>query len=187
MDDPLETIVRDKYVVNCFLGLRYSDFNNLEAHFFKKKTIGGKEFIVYSGRAKKTDQLVEFAVHPTAVSILERYNYQLPKMIDTKFNSLLKEVCVKAGLSSIERIREIRGTETIVKNLPKYELITSHAGRRSFCTNFYNEGISIQAIMSISGHCDEKEFRKYVKKRGVRIDIVAEQVFAIKGLNLTAA
>jgi site-specific recombinase XerD len=187
MDDPVEEIVRDKYVVNCFLGLRYSDFNSLEPHDFKKRTIACKEFVVYHGRAKKTDQIVEFAVHPTAVCILEKYNYQLPKMNDTKFNQLLKAVSVKAGLSSLEKIREIRGTETIVRSLPKYELMTSHAGRRSFCTNFYNEGVAIQAIMSISGHCDEKEFRKYVKKKGVRIDVVAEQVFAIKGLNFAAA
>ena len=60
--------------------------------------------------------------------------------------------------------------------------MSSHAGRRSFCTNFYNEGVSIAAIMSISGHQTENEFRKYIKKASVRLEIVAEQVFAIQGL-----
>lgn len=60
--------------------------------------------------------------------------------------------------------------------------MSSHAGRRSFCINFYNEGVSIDAIMSISGHQTEVEIRKYIKKTSVRLEIFAEQVFAIQGL-----
>ena len=41
-----EILVRDKYVLNCFLGMRYSDLNKLEPHFFSKKNIGNKEFVV---------------------------------------------------------------------------------------------------------------------------------------------
>ncbi len=192
-DEPLtkktEILVRDKYILNCFLGMRYSDLNKLEAHFFNKKNIGDKEFVVYTGRSKKTDHKIEFAVHPIAQKILEKYNYNLPKLSAKEFNDVLKIVAHKAGLRGLERIREIRGHETIIKDVPKYELMSSHAGRRSFCTNFYNEGVSIAAIMSISGHHTEKEFRKYIKKASVRLEIVAEQVFAIQGLktNLNVA
>lgn len=175
-----EILVRDKYVLNCFLGMRYSDLNKLEPHFFTKKNIGNKEFIVYTGRAKKTDHKIEFAVHPMAQEILEKYNYDVPKLSAKEFNDILKIVAHRAGLRGLERIREIRGTETIIRDVPKYELMSSHAGRRSFCTNFYNEGVSIATIMSISGHLTEKEFRKYIKKASVRIEIVAEQVFAIQ-------
>ena len=177
-----EILVRDKYVLNCFLGMRYSDLNKLEPHFFRKKSIGNKEFVVYTGRAKKTDHKIEFAVHPIAQQILEKYNYDIPKLSAKEFNDVLKVVAHRAGLRGLERIREIRGAETIVRDIPKYELMSSHAGRRSFCTNFYNEGVSIAAIMSISGHQTENEFRKYIKKASVRLEIVAEQVFAIQGL-----
>jgi len=185
-DEPLskktEILVRDKYVLNCFLGMRYSDLNKLEPHFFSKKNIGGKEFVVYTGRAKKTDYKIEFAVHPIAQQILEKYKYDLPKLSAKEFNEVIKVVSHRGGLRGLERIREIRGAETIVRDIPKYELMSSHAARRSFCTNFYNEGVSIAAIMSISGHQTEKEFRKYIKKASVRLEIVAEQVFAIQGL-----
>lgn len=33
--------------------MRYSDLNKLEPHFFSKKSIAGKELIVYNGRDKK--------------------------------------------------------------------------------------------------------------------------------------
>lgn len=180
---PTELKVRDKYVVNCFLGMRYSDFNKLEPHVFRKRQIKGKEYMVYTGRAQKTDTKVEFALHPIAVAILEKYNYALPKLSAKEFNEILKRVAKKAGLTGLERIREVRGTEKIVKDVPKFELMSSHAGRRSFCTNFYVEGVAIAAIMSISGHSTEKEFRKYIKKTSVKLEVVAEQVSAIKGIN----
>ena len=186
-DEPLtkktEILVRDKYVLNCFLGMRYSDLNKLEPHLFTKKTISRKSYLVYTGRAKKTDHKIEFALHPMAEEILKKYKFNMPKLSAKEFNDVLKIVAHKAGLRGLERIREIRGAETITKDVPKYELMSSHAGRRSFCTNFYNEGVSIAAIMSISGHQTENEFRKYIKKASVRLEIVAEQISAIKGIN----
>lgn len=181
---PTEILVRDKYVLNCFLGMRYSDLNKLEPHFFSKREIKGVKYLVYTGRAKKTDHKIEFVLHPIAQQILEKYNYAIPKLSAKEFNEVLKIVAHKAGLRGLERIREIRGHENIVKDIPKYELMSSHAGRRSFCTNFYNEGVSIAAIMSISGHQTELEFRKYIKKASVRLEIVAEQISAIKGINI---
>lgn len=180
---PTEILVRDKYVLNCFLGMRYSDLNKLEPHFFSKKEIKGIKYLVYTGRAKKTDHKIEFVLHPVAQEILEKYNYAIPKLSAKEFNEVIKVVAHKAGLRGLERIREIRGHEVIVRDIPKYELMSSHAGRRSFCTNFYNEAVSIAAIMSISGHQTEKEFRKYIKKASVRLEIVAEQISAIKGIN----
>jgi hypothetical protein len=183
LEKKTEILVRDKYVLNCFLGMRYSDLNKLEPHLFSKQEIKGIEYSVYTGRAKKTDHKIEFALHPIAQEILKKYDYNIPTLSAKEFNDVLKIIAYKAGLTGLERIREIRGNETIIKDVPKYELMSSHAGRRSFCTNFYNEGIAIAAIMSISGHQTESEFRKYIKKASVRLEIVAEQISAIKGIN----
>ena len=180
---PTEIKVRDKYVFNCFLGLRYVDLNDIEAHFFKNRTIKGQDYMVYCGRSHKSDNKVEFVVHPIAVSILEKYDYKLPKLSAKEYNEVLKRVAKEAGFNQLERIREFRGKNKIILDIPKHKLMSSHAGRRSFCTNFYNEGVAIAAIMSISGHKTEEEFRKYIKKPQVRIEIVAEQVTAIKGIN----
>ncbi len=185
LEDELEQLVRDKYVLNCFLGMRYSDLNKLEPHCFSKKAISGKDYLVYTGRMRKTDHRVEFALHSIAQAILEKYNYNLPKINALTFNAALKRIAFKAGLIGLERIREVlAGGKVIVKDVPKYELMSSHAGRRSFCTNFYNEGVAIAAIMSISGHLTEQEFRKYIKKASVRLEIVAEQISAIQGIKM---
>ena len=183
LTDPIEKKVRDKYIVNCFLGMRYGDFNRLDNHVFKTKTIKGKKYTVYSGRDQKTDSNIEFAIHPIAEAILEEYNFDLPKISAQVFNQVIKTVTFKAGLSGLVRIREVRGNEKIFLDIPKNKLIGSHTMRRSFCTNFYVEGVPIQAIMSISGHSTEEEFLKYIKKKGVRVEVVAEQILAIKGIN----
>lgn len=183
LNHPTEIKVRDKYVINCFLGMRYSDFNRLEPHNFKTKVIKGKEYVIYAGRTKKTDTKIEFALPPVAVELLKKYDFNLPKLSAKEYNEVLKRVAKQAGLTALESIREVRGTETIHRNVPKYELLSSHTARRSFCTNYYTEGVSISAIMSISGHTTEEEFRKYIKKPAVRVEVVAEQISAIKGIN----
>lgn len=185
LQDPLEQQARDKYIFNCFFGMRYGDLNKVDAHCFSKQIISGKEYVVYTGRMGKTDHRIEFALHDIAREILEKYNYELPKINLSIFNPVLKIVAFKAGLTGLERIREIRAGKVIIEDVPKYELMSSHAGRRSFCTNFYNEAVAIAAIMSISGHKTEGEFRKYIKKTSVRLEIVAEQISSIRGIFLT--
>ena len=45
----------------------------------------------------------------------------------------------------------------------KWEKVTTHTARRSFCTNMYLIGVPIPTIMAISGHKTEKSFRMYIK------------------------
>ena len=45
----------------------------------------------------------------------------------------------------------------------KYELATSHTGRRSFCTNMYEKGLDTTMIMSVSGHKSLDVFLHYIK------------------------
>jgi hypothetical protein len=184
LDKENEIKIRDKYVINCFLGFRYSDLNRLEPHVFKKRQVKGIDYLVYEGRSKKTGEFIEFPIHPIAAALLEKYNYQIPKYSAKEFNEVIKIVAKKAGLEELIRIRETRAGKTTTMDIPMFELICSHTGRRSFCTNFYVEGVAIAIIMSISGHLTEKEFMRYIKKRSVRLEVAAEQISAIKGINL---
>lgn len=180
-----EIKIRDKYVINCFLGFRHSDLNRLEPHLFRKVQIKGVDYLVYSGRSQKTGELLEFPVPPIAAVLLEKYSFRIPKYSSKEFNEVIKTVAEKAGLSQLVRVRETRGGNTTVSDIPKYQLICSHTGRRSFCTNFYVEGMSTTIIMSVSGHKTEKEFMRYVKKRSVRLEVVAEQISAIKAIQIS--
>jgi integrase len=45
----------------------------------------------------------------------------------------------------------------------KFEWITSHTARRSFCTNEFLAGTPVELIMKISGHKRTKDFYKYIR------------------------
>ena len=57
----------------------------------------------------------------------------------------------------------LKGNKTIVEVKPKFQWITSHTCRRSFCTNEFLAGTPVELIMKISGHKSLKDFYKYIK------------------------
>lgn len=67
------------------------------------------------------------------------------------------------GLSK-GRITKRSGDKSEIVEVPKYELISSHVGRRSFATNFYGK-INQQLIQSVTGHKTESSFLKYINKQ----------------------
>ncbi len=148
--------VRDIFIIACWTGLRFSDLPKV-----KREIIKG-EFIEL--RQKKTGDKVNIPVHWTVNEILEKYAGEIPKPISNqKFNEYLKEAAKLAGIDDkIKKEVSYKGLKT-EKTYFKYELVGSHTGRRSFCTNAYNAGIPTIAIMSISGHKTEKAFLKYIK------------------------
>ena len=57
----------------------------------------------------------------------------------------------------------MKGNRNIAEIKPKYEWITSHTCRRSFCTNEFLAGTPVDLIIKISGHKSLKDFYKYIK------------------------
>ena len=91
----------------------------------------------------------------------------MPKPISNqKFNDYLKEAAKEAEINSIFVKTVNENGMRIEKKYPKHEIISTHAARRSFCTNAFKDGIPTLHIMSISGHKTEKAFLKYIKVDG---------------------
>lgn len=85
LDEKLER-VKDLFLFQCFTGLAYSDMQ-----CFSKQDIqemDGKE-IIRSSRIK-TDESFIMLFLPEAKEIAEKYNYQLPKISNQKYNDYLK-------------------------------------------------------------------------------------------------
>ena len=98
------------------------------------------------------------------ISILEKYNYQLPKAISNqKFNEALKIIAETANISETVVKNITKGGETITTVQPKFNFVTSHVARRSFATNAVKRGIEPILVMAITGHKTEQEFLKYIK------------------------
>ena len=98
--------------------------------------------------------------------LLSKYNNSLYKISNQKFNDYLYDVVAKCEGLEIEVTKKtIQGGKQIVIKKPKYEFISSHTARRSFATNEYMlRELSIQQIMSITGHKTERSFYKYIRQ-----------------------
>ena len=79
-----------------------------------------------------------------------------PKISIQRFNDFIKEACEKAELAETGRLSSN-------PTAPLHSLITSHTGRRTFCTLMHNGGLDDRTIMSVSGHRSPKSFEKYLK------------------------
>tara|TARA_R110000851_G_scaffold56217_1_gene131541 strand:- start:202 stop:1587 length:1386 start_codon:yes stop_codon:yes gene_type:complete len=110
----------------------------------------------------KTKKEVDIPLNEIALSILGKHNYDLPKLYDQKYNKLVKLVCEAAGINGIEKFTKKEGNKEVKYVVPKYELCSSHTGRRSYSTNLYKQGFPMLSIMAITGHSKVKDFMNYI-------------------------
>jgi integrase len=156
VDRPYLDRVRDMFVIGCKTGLRFSDIYAIQKHHIEGDLI---HLQTYKGTTK-----VIIPILAETRSILLKYDYKLPSSISNqKFNDYVKEVGKLAGINNIERSSIDRATGEDVEFKHKYELISTHTARRSFCTNMYNDKVPTLDICSITGHKTETEFLKYLK------------------------
>jgi integrase len=147
---------RDWFLLLAWTGCRFSDLEKIS------KTDIKDGFITF--RQQKTNTKVTIPLHPVVLEILEKYNYEMPEPItNQRFNEYIKEACKLAEIKSIETMTRTVGGKLVTEKFAKWEHVSSHTGRRSFCTNMYKRGLPTLMIMSISGHTTEKSFLKYIK------------------------
>ncbi|MDZ4715400.1 MAG: tyrosine-type recombinase/integrase [Cytophagales bacterium] len=165
--------VADAFVLNCHLGMRFSDLSQIRKENFKNEK-GMYNLNMVQG---KTGEKISIPVPEEAMPLLRKYKFTCPvinaknKLISVqKFNDYLKEASQEAELNEPADIRK----DGTVKKFPKYQLIKSHTARRSFATNLYLDGRPIQDIMAVTGHRKEETFLLYVR---------ADQLTKAKGLS----
>lgn len=148
--------VRDLFVVACYTGLRFSDLHKIHSDEITDDIVFIKQ--------EKTGNKVEIPIHPIVWDILKKYDGDLPPMISNqKYNKYIKEVGKLAEINSKFKKTIFIDGKPQEKAFPKHDLISSHTARRTFCTNAYKDGASVNAIRKISGHKTETSFLKYIK------------------------
>jgi integrase len=152
---------RDIFFIGCEIGQRVSDYNNLENA--EIVIVEGKEYFKIT--QKKTGTTVYCFITDGIKYILnKRYNGKPPKSIPEQYlNNRIKEVAQMCGINTKIRFERTQGGKKVCQNVYKYELISSHTARRTFCTLLYNEDLPISSIMHQSGHKTEKEFKNYIR------------------------
>jgi integrase len=147
--------VRDIFLLGYYTGQRWGDYSKYEKAMFEDNTI---KLMQNKGAKRVTIPIDEKVLH-----IMQKYDWELPKISQQKFNDYLKEVCKMANIKDlVSRTFNFGGVKEI-RNYEKWELVSSHTARRSYATNTYlANNSSILNIMKITGHATEKDFRKYI-------------------------
>lgn len=153
--------VRDVFLFCCFSGLRYSDVYNL-----KKSDVKNDHIEITT--VKTADSLV-IELNDQTQSIIQKYKNVhfeggkvLPVISNQKMNEYLKELCELAQINELIRETHYKGNQRIDLVTPKYELIGTHCGRRTFICNALALGIPVQVVMKWTGHSDYKAMKPYI-------------------------
>lgn len=159
--------VRDWFLISYYTGQRISDFLRFNKEMLRYEQ--GKPLLEFTQR--KTDKLMTIPLSSECMAILNKRNGDFPDSIsDQKYNTNIKKVCKKAGIT--QKVKGSKKVETEenskiyrkqVGMYPKYELVTSHIGRRSFATNNYGK-IPTSFLKYVTGHSTESMFLNYINK-----------------------
>lgn len=153
--------VRDVFLFCCFTGLRYSDVFNL-----RRSDI--KEDHLEITTVKTADSLI-IELNKHSRSILEKYenvvfekDKALPVISNQRMNDYLKELAELAGIDEPIRETDYIGNKRIDEVTPKYALLSTHAGRRTFICNALSLGIPANVVMKWTGHSNYKAMKPYI-------------------------
>jgi integrase len=153
-------VVRDRYILACYTGLRFSDYEQIRKSNITRNSNGS--FLKVT--SQKTGVTSVIPLNDIVLAILEKYNYQLPRVIsNAHFNEHLKTIGEDAGINEEITVITTKGGKRSEESYPKYKLMQTHTARRSFATNMFLKGYPTIEIMKITGHKTEREFLKYIR------------------------
>lgn len=135
-------------------------------------------------------------MNPNLKAICEKYNYNLPSVVDVILNRYIKEILkelsetvpslaakVHTKLTMKQKKQEMEGQIVVERNsegevmMPRYNCVTTHTARRSGTTNMYlTHKYTILQMMHVSGHKTQKTFMDYIK---LSSDEIADEIDAI--------
>lgn len=161
---------KDWLIISCYTGQRVSDFMRFTKGMIRVED--GRKYIDFT--QVKTNKLMTVLLHSMVIKILNKRSGEFPRPIsDQRYNEYIKMVCEIAGLNekiegkkqgNVSKDEKKSKIRNIAGVYPKYELVTSHIGRRSYATNFNDLDIPTKFLMNVTGHSTEAMFLNYIGK-----------------------
>ena len=142
----LAETARDLFVFCCYTGLSYADLSNFDTSLiFEDK--GGLRYV---NDRVKSDETFHITILKPAKKILDKYNWELPKMDAHVYNRYLKDIALLCGIT---------------------KTITSHCGRCTFAsTVLLANGFGLKTIANALGHASTRQTEEYAKLVSLNVD-----------------
>ena len=119
---------------------------------------------------QKTIDGLKIELNKYSKAILDKYkdvsfpnDLALPIISNQKMNDYLKEIGEIAEINIPQRIVYFKGNNRIEEVYPKYKLLTTHCGRRTFIVTALYLGIPAEVVMKWTGHNDYKAMKPYIE------------------------
>ena len=145
---------RDLFCISSFTGLRYSDLQKLTPADIIDDCIT----IV----TQKTTDTLHIELNDYSRALLAKYGNRPPQLSNQKYNNYIKEVGLHCGITTPIKIVRIRAGKREEKTYPKWQLLTTHAGRRTFISNALMMGIPVETVMKWTGHKNYEAMKPYI-------------------------
>ncbi len=173
---------KDWLLISCYTGQRFSDFIHFDRQKLRK--VNGK--VCLSFTQQKTQKEILLPLHPTVLHTIERNGNVFPRLMDIQhYNNGIREIAKLANLKEFVKARKRLGFRTKEVEAEKWEILSSHIGRRSFATNFYGK-IPTPLLMEATGHSTEQMFLRYInpvdKDRILSLSNYFDRVYEERGV-----
>lgn len=161
----LEKFVLYEFLVSAFTGMRISDVGQIKEEniqngflsYVSQKTKIHSVIPLRNGLKEKIQWLQE---NPTTVTLMG-------------YNKAIKRLCKRADIT--EKVTVFKAGKQLQGE--KWEFISSHSGRISFCTCLANEGANIQEIRTMAGHTTSQMTERYIVPTGIKLSEKAMAFF----------
>ena len=157
---------KDWLVISCNTAQRISDFMNFKKSDMVDIVDGSNRIQAIKITQQKTGKLLEIPLFKMVREILDKRGGEFPEAIsDQRYNTNIKKICQLVGINEVVFGSKMdKETKRLVTgNFPKYELVSSHIGRRSFATCQYGH-LPNTHIMAYTGHSTEIQLLAYIGK-----------------------
>jgi integrase len=156
-----DSLIRDLFIIGIETGLRFSDFIRIKPEYIADNKLTINPIKTISNKKNK----VQIPISSKFRAILNKRDGVLPHYDGelTDFNKTVQELAKKAGINSEVVIYRNIGGKQIENVYKKYELVSSHTCRRTFCTLKFLGKMPAHVIMKFTGHKTERSFLRYLK------------------------
>lgn len=142
----LAETARDLFVFCCYTGLSYADLTNFDTSLIFEDNGG----LRYVNDRVKSEETFHITILKPAKKILDKYNWELPKMDAHVYNRYLKDIALLCGIT---------------------KTITSHCGRCTFAsTVLLANGFGLKTIANAMGHTNTRQTEEYAKLVSSNVD-----------------
>lgn len=155
-------IAHDLFIFQMYTGLPFSDMQDFDMNDYK---FDGTKWHNVGTRIKTGTPYVS-SILPPALRVLEKYNFEIPKMNNADYNRQLK------ALQQMARIKT---------------RLHSHLARHTFATFMLRNGVKIENVSKMLGHTNITQTQRYAKVLAQSVqdeyDMISEKLSPKKKYN----